>query len=183
MLWAQELQGRTFVHPQASSHPALLGLLSRRWEDEKFLRSQNLGLLILHQAAKEGHCLRTAQLCLDPFCASFCSKGKEKYLFTHTQEPGWAVRPLETQRGLCPVLRLLWAVKKAQKPYKNHKKPYKKHKKPYKNVLCPCPGTNLWVNPGTSWGLPLKALTEEIPPCVATELGHLTTTTCCLQIL
>lgn len=110
--------GEGHLCPHRPCHtPALLGFLSGRWRMRRKVPAVSESLIVdfAPRLPRKGHCLKNAQLCLDPFCASFCTKGKEKYLFTHTQEPGWAVRPLETQQGLCTVLRLLWAVKKAQK--------------------------------------------------------------------
>lgn len=124
----RNLRGRTFVCPQTTSHLSMFGFLSWRCEDEK-KNPRGLGIfdlcrIILHQSCRG----RTAQVCLDPFSASFCTKGK-KYLFTHTQEPGWAMRPLETRWDFCAVLRPLWAVTQGR------------HKKPYKDELSHCPGT------------------------------------------
>lgn len=131
---------------------ALFGFLSRRCEDEK-KHSGRLGIfdlcwLILHQSCQG----RTAQVCLDSFSASFCTKGK-KYLFTHTQEPGWAMRlwSLGTRRPLrCAEITLSCETGKAQKNLKERAVPLSRYKK-------------VWMNSGTSWGLFLEALTEEIP--------------------
>lgn len=63
---------------------ALFGFLSRRCEDEK-KHSGRLGIfdlcwLILHQSCQG----RTAQVCLDSFSASFCTKGKKIPLHTYS---------------------------------------------------------------------------------------------------
>lgn len=131
---AQELEGKDIcvatAHPTAQHClPFSVGDVSTRRKIPAVSRSWIFAASFCTKAAREGLCFRTAQVCLDPFSASFCTKGK-KYLFTHTQEPGWAtrLRPLETQRDL-------WAVKLGR------------NKKPYKNptktpLLCHCPVQN-----------------------------------------
>lgn len=97
---------------------ALFGFLSRRYEDEK-KHSGRLGIfdlcwLILNQSCQG----RTAQVCLDSFSASFCTKGKNtsSHILRNQAEP-WGCGHWE-HGDLCAVLRSLWAVKQGR-----HKNP------------------------------------------------------------
>lgn len=136
VLWQGTGAGREghFCSHSSPRSPALFAFLSRRCEHEKKnscgLAILDLCCFILHQSCQGRTLLQDCTGLLGSFQCQFLYKGKKKYLFTHTQEPGWAtrLRPLETQRDL-------WAVKLGR------------NKKPYKNptktpLLCHCPVQN-----------------------------------------